>query len=55
MGYKVLEPKVLKAIYYRVPQKRERLFIVGIREDYAGDVSFVRPELSPRYIYSKMR
>ncbi len=44
MGYKVLEPKVLKAIYYRVPQKRERLFIVGIREDYAPDVSFVWPE-----------
>ena len=44
MGYKVLEPKVLKAIYYRVPQKRERLFIVGIREDYASDVTFAWPK-----------
>ena len=33
IGYKVLEPKVLKAIFYEVPQKRERIFIVGIRKD----------------------
>lgn len=33
LGYNVLEPKLLKAIYYRVPQKRERLFLVGIRKD----------------------
>jgi DNA (cytosine-5)-methyltransferase 1 len=33
LGYNVLEPKLLKAIYYKVPQKRERLFLVGIRKD----------------------
>ena len=33
LGYNVLEPKLLKAIYYKVPQKRERLFLVGIRRD----------------------
>ena len=32
LGYHVLAPQVLKAIFYRVPQKRERLFIVGIRK-----------------------
>lgn len=31
VGYTVLPPCVLKAVYYRVPQKRERLFIVGLR------------------------
>ncbi len=44
MGYKVLEPKVLKAIHYRVPQKRERLFIVGIKEEYADEVNFEWPK-----------
>ena len=43
MGYEVLEPRVLKAIHYRVPQKRERLFIVGIHKKYAADVSFQWP------------
>ena len=31
LGYDVLPPQVLKAIFYRVPQKRERLLIVGLR------------------------
>ena len=35
LGYKVLNPRVLQAMYYNVPQKRERLIIVGIRNDYA--------------------
>jgi DNA (cytosine-5)-methyltransferase 1 len=33
LGYEVIAPKVLKAVEYGVPQKRERLFIVGIRSD----------------------
>jgi len=33
MGYKVYSPKVLKAVNYNVPQKRERVFIVGVRSD----------------------
>ena len=37
LGYNVLEPKLLKAIYFRVPQKRERLFLVGIRKDFPKD------------------
>ena len=32
IGYNVLPPQVLKAIHYNVPQKRERLVIVGIRK-----------------------
>ena len=32
MGYEVLEPTVLKGIHYDVPQKRERIFIVGIKK-----------------------
>ena len=33
LGYEVIPPKVLKAIFYNVPQKRERVFIVGLRKD----------------------
>lgn len=33
IGYTVVPVQVLKAIHYRVPQKRERLILVGIRKD----------------------
>jgi len=46
MGYEVLEPKVLKAIHYHVPQKRERVFIVGIQKAYASQVTFAWPQES---------
>lgn len=41
LGYAVIPPRVLKAIFHRVPQKRERIFIVGIRKDL--DMSFEWP------------
>jgi len=44
MGYRVFEPKVLKAIHYKVPQKRERLFIVGIKKEYSSDIEFNWPK-----------
>ena len=43
LGYNVIEPKVLKAINYRVPQKRERLFIVAIRKDLEIKFDFPKP------------
>ncbi|KAA3611345.1 MAG: DNA (cytosine-5-)-methyltransferase [Calditrichaeota bacterium] len=43
LGYKVLNPKILKAIFYNVPQKRERILIVGIRKDIEIDFEFPKP------------
>ena len=34
LGYDVIPPRVLKAIFYRVPQKRERIFIVGLKRGH---------------------
>lgn len=33
LGYEVVPPRVLKAIFHGVPQKRERLLVVGLRKD----------------------
>ena len=49
IGYKVLPPQVLKAIYYSVPQKRERLVIVGIRKDIDIDFEYPKPNLDKIY------
>lgn len=43
LGYTLVEPKVLKAIFYRVPQKRERLMLVGIRNDLVKESQFNWP------------
>lgn len=43
LGYTLVEPRVLKAMFYQVPQKRERLFLIGIRNDLAQKVEFVWP------------
>lgn len=42
IGYNVVPVKVLKAIYYNVPQKRERVILVGIRKDI--DVKYNYPK-----------
>lgn len=43
LGYTLVEPQVLRAICYKVPQKRERLILVAIRNDYAEQVNFEWP------------
>lgn len=43
LGYTLIEPRVLKAILYQVPQKRERLFLVAIRNDVYRDSIFSWP------------
>ena len=44
IGYSVLTPKVLKAAFYKVPQKRERLFLIGIKKGSGITFSYPKPE-----------
>jgi len=41
IGYKVMPVQVLKAINYKVPQKRERVILVGVRKDI--DINYEYP------------
>lgn len=43
IGYNVVPYKVLKAINYKVPQKRERLILVGIRKDINIKFEYPKP------------
>lgn len=43
IGYRVVPVEVLKAIHFRVPQKRERLFLVGIRKDIEVNYEYPKP------------
>ncbi|RLA08943.1 MAG: DNA (cytosine-5-)-methyltransferase [Gammaproteobacteria bacterium] len=44
LGYTLIEPKILKAIFYQVPQKRERLFLICIRNDLIQYANFIWPQ-----------
>ena len=43
LGYHVYAPKLLKAIYHDVPQKRERIFIVGVKKEYKEKAKLLWP------------
>lgn len=43
LGYTLVPPQVLKAIMYKVPQKRERLIIIAIRNDLKDFAQFQWP------------
>lgn len=53
LGYELIEPRVLKAIFFKVPQKRERLFLVAIRKDIANGVEFKWPSPYKRILTLK--
>lgn len=47
LGYTLIEPRVLRALQYNVPQKRERLILIAIRNDIAPHVEFKWPDVCP--------
>lgn len=44
LGYTLIEPRVLQAIKYQVPQKRERLIMVAVRNDLADLAKYHWPQ-----------
>jgi DNA (cytosine-5)-methyltransferase 1 len=44
LGYCLIESSVLKALDYRVPQKRERLILIGVRNDLLKKAKFSLPK-----------
>ena len=46
LGYELVEPRVLKAIFYKVPQKRERLILIAIRKDLSSKVKYSWPAVN---------
>ncbi|MDQ6950804.1 MAG: DNA (cytosine-5-)-methyltransferase [Mariprofundales bacterium] len=53
LGYALIGSRVLKAMFYQVPQKRERLFLVAVRKDLVDGAHFEWP--SPYHRIMTMR
>lgn len=53
LGYHLVEPRVLNSMNYQVPQKRERIFLVGIRKDLLNDAHFIWPAPYERVLTMK--
>ena len=50
LGYILVGESVLKAMFYRVPQKRERLFLIGVRNDLLPKARFSFPKPHERFM-----
>lgn len=48
LGYHLLEPRILHAKFYKVPQKRERLILIAIRNDLVDNIHFEWPKADER-------
>lgn len=44
IGYTLFDPKVLRAVRYKVPQKRERIILVAVRNDLVENAKFAYPQ-----------
>ncbi|RXS91511.1 DNA cytosine methyltransferase [Acinetobacter junii] len=53
LGYELVENNIYKAIFYKVPQKRERLILVGVRKDLVEKATFIPPSPYKRILTVK--
>ena len=44
LGYDVIKPQVLRAVNYKVPQKRERLLIIGVKKGSGIKFEYPKPQ-----------
>lgn len=51
IGYTLFEPKVLRAVRYKVPQRRERIVLVAVKNEYAGIAQFKYPDPYKRVLH----
>lgn len=49
LGYTLVTPRVLRALQYNVPQKRERLILIAIRNDIAPKACFEWPDVADEF------
>lgn len=49
LGYTLIKPRVMRALQYNVPQKRERLILIAIRNDIAPFVRFEWPDVADKF------
>lgn len=53
LGYHVVKPEVINFADYGVPQRRERVLIVGIRQDLDGTFVFPEPTHKVKHVSAK--
>ena len=44
IGYHLFKPQVLRAVMYKVPQRRERIILVAIRKEYKDRITYKYPD-----------
>ena len=49
-GYTIIENHIYKTMMYKVPQKRERLILIGVRNDLVSKFKFERPSYYNRIL-----
>ena len=49
-GYTIIENHIYKTMMYKVPQKRERLILIGVRNDLVSKFKFERPSYYHRIL-----
>lgn len=55
LGYKVHEPFLLNAFHYGIAQKRERLFIVGFRNDLNANFNIPRKDPDVKVVFDALK
>lgn len=50
LGYEIIEQDIYKALFYKVPQKRERLIIIGVRKDLYKKLNYKKPSFYHRVL-----